>query len=174
MRPMLEPPGPKCLKPNYDLLLSTFAFKSNLRRYTKARQARQDLEWIEAARLRQLSRQRQHEKSLRTHQRTMQVVKAESWQRELEVEIAGEKGRVISKRVLDGVLEADRPPLEALDALSLGDRVKYSTEAGKQGGRGRSTPLPRAAAALHLDALMAATAEELVHSFKPLALAAII
>jgi len=130
MRPMLEPPGPKCLKPNYDLLLSTFAFKSNLRRYTKARQARQDLEWIEAARLRQLSRQRQHEKSLRTHQRTMQVVKAESWQRELEVEIAGEKGRVISKRVLDGVLEADRPPLEALDALSLGDRVKYSTEAG--------------------------------------------
>jgi len=34
MKPMLKPPGTKHLKLKCDILLSTFAFKSNLRRYT--------------------------------------------------------------------------------------------------------------------------------------------
>jgi hypothetical protein len=36
MELMLEAPGPKLLKLNYDKLLSNFAFKINLRRYTEA------------------------------------------------------------------------------------------------------------------------------------------
>jgi hypothetical protein len=34
MKPKLKPPGTKRLKPNFDVLLSTSAFKFNLRRYT--------------------------------------------------------------------------------------------------------------------------------------------
>jgi len=34
MKPMLKPPGAKRLKLKYDELLSDFAFKFNLRRYT--------------------------------------------------------------------------------------------------------------------------------------------
>jgi hypothetical protein len=33
MKPRLKPPGTKRLKPKCDILLSTFAFKINLRRY---------------------------------------------------------------------------------------------------------------------------------------------
>jgi hypothetical protein len=36
MKPELKPPGTKRLKPDYDELLSTLAFKFNLRRYNKA------------------------------------------------------------------------------------------------------------------------------------------
>jgi hypothetical protein len=36
IKPTLEPPGIKLLKPNSDESLSNFAFKFNLRRYTKA------------------------------------------------------------------------------------------------------------------------------------------
>jgi hypothetical protein len=34
MKPKLKPPGTKCLKLTHDKLLSSFAFKFNLRRYT--------------------------------------------------------------------------------------------------------------------------------------------
>ena len=37
MKPILKPPRSKRLKLKYDVLLSYFAFKFNLRRYTKAR-----------------------------------------------------------------------------------------------------------------------------------------
>ena len=37
VKPMLKPPGTKHLKLKCDMLLSTFAFKINLRRYDKAR-----------------------------------------------------------------------------------------------------------------------------------------
>ena len=36
MRPTLKAPGTKRLKPSYDDVLSNFAFKSNLRRYSMA------------------------------------------------------------------------------------------------------------------------------------------
>jgi len=36
MKPMLKPPGTKHLKLKCDILLSTFAFKTNLRRYIQA------------------------------------------------------------------------------------------------------------------------------------------
>ena len=36
IKPMLKPPGTKCLKLKYDEVLSNFAFKSNLHRYTLA------------------------------------------------------------------------------------------------------------------------------------------
>ena len=39
MNPMLKPPGSKRLKLNCDTLLSSFAFKFNLRRYAEARRA---------------------------------------------------------------------------------------------------------------------------------------
>ena len=35
IKPKLKPPGTKRLKPKYDELHSSFAFKSNLRRYSK-------------------------------------------------------------------------------------------------------------------------------------------
>ena len=35
IKPNLKPPGTKRLKANFDIILSTSAFKSNLRRYTK-------------------------------------------------------------------------------------------------------------------------------------------
>ena len=35
MKPTLKLSGTKCLKPQYDGLLSTFAFKFDLRRYAK-------------------------------------------------------------------------------------------------------------------------------------------
>jgi len=37
MKPKLKPPGTNCLKLNCDVLLSTSAFKFNLRRYTSVR-----------------------------------------------------------------------------------------------------------------------------------------
>ena len=53
-----------------------------------AKKARADLEWLEEARTRQHARKREHEKYLRKHQRTVAEVKAQSWQKELELEIA--------------------------------------------------------------------------------------
>jgi hypothetical protein len=38
IKPTLKPPGTKRLKLEFDVLLSNFAFKLNLRRYTKVQQ----------------------------------------------------------------------------------------------------------------------------------------
>jgi len=40
MNPILKPPGPKHLKLQYDIVLPTFAFKFNLRRFTTAERLR--------------------------------------------------------------------------------------------------------------------------------------
>jgi len=51
MKPKLKPPGTKCLKLEYDGLLSNFGFKFNLRRYTVAVSARAE-RWLFEAKAR--------------------------------------------------------------------------------------------------------------------------
>ena len=148
--------------------------------WTAAKNARSDLEWLEASRARQHQRRREHEKLLRKTQRRAAEVKAQSWQKELELEIVKEKYGEISRRVL----ASDRPPLEALGALSLEDRLKFGADATKRATTHLKplthsaklddyfAPSNAAAARAHTTAKEKEKEAALVKSLKPVALSA--